>query len=92
MNPALWISKTGLDAQTKEIAVISNNLANASRFLKAYQIQHAPPDWPGHSWLELLICFEIHGQRIEMDEGYEHYEACHARAGTRSMFGKSGKS
>lgn len=30
MNPALWISKTGLDAQTKEIAVISNNLANAS--------------------------------------------------------------
>jgi flagellar basal-body rod protein FlgG len=29
MNPALWISKTGLDAQTKEIAVISNNLANA---------------------------------------------------------------
>jgi flagellar basal-body rod protein FlgG len=30
MNPALWISKTGLDAQAKEIAVISNNLANAS--------------------------------------------------------------
>ena len=30
MNPALWISKTGLDAQSKEIAVISNNLANAS--------------------------------------------------------------
>ncbi|MBO9489073.1 flagellar basal-body rod protein FlgG [Endozoicomonas sp. G2_1] len=30
MNPALWISKTGLDAQTKDIAVISNNLANAS--------------------------------------------------------------
>jgi flagellar basal-body rod protein FlgG len=30
MNPALWIGKTGLDAQTKEIAVISNNLANAS--------------------------------------------------------------
>jgi flagellar basal-body rod protein FlgG len=30
MNAALWISKTGLDAQTKEIAVISNNLANAS--------------------------------------------------------------
>lgn len=30
MHPALWISKTGLDAQTKEIAVISNNLANAS--------------------------------------------------------------
>lgn len=30
MQPALWISKTGLDAQTKEIAVISNNLANVS--------------------------------------------------------------
>ena len=30
MNQALWISKTGLDAQTKDIAVISNNLANAS--------------------------------------------------------------
>ena len=30
MNPALWISKTGLDAQQKDIAVISNNLANAS--------------------------------------------------------------
>ncbi len=30
MNPALWISKTGLDAQTKDISVISNNLANAS--------------------------------------------------------------
>lgn len=30
MNTALWISKTGLDAQSKEIAVISNNLANAS--------------------------------------------------------------
>lgn len=30
MNTALWISKTGLDAQNKEIAVISNNLANAN--------------------------------------------------------------
>jgi flagellar basal-body rod protein FlgG len=30
MNPALWISKTGLDAQNKDISVISNNLANAS--------------------------------------------------------------
>jgi flagellar basal-body rod protein FlgG len=30
MNSALWISKTGLEAQTKDIAVISNNLANAS--------------------------------------------------------------
>lgn len=30
MHPALWISKTGLDAQQTDIAVISNNLANAS--------------------------------------------------------------
>ncbi|MBL4911275.1 MAG: flagellar basal-body rod protein FlgG [Alteromonadaceae bacterium] len=30
MIPALWISKTGLDAQTKQISVISNNLANSS--------------------------------------------------------------
>jgi len=30
MNTALWISKTGLDAQNKEISVISNNLANAN--------------------------------------------------------------
>jgi flagellar basal-body rod protein FlgG len=30
MHPALWISKTGLDAQQKDISVISNNLANAS--------------------------------------------------------------
>lgn len=30
MNAALWISKTGLDAQNKEISVISNNLANAN--------------------------------------------------------------
>lgn len=30
MHPALWISKTGLDAQTRDISVISNNLANAS--------------------------------------------------------------
>ncbi|HFB64765.1 MAG TPA: flagellar basal-body rod protein FlgG [Aeromonadales bacterium] len=30
MNPALWISKTGLDAQQTDISVISNNLANAS--------------------------------------------------------------
>jgi flagellar basal-body rod protein FlgG len=29
MHPALWISKTGLEAQTKDLAVISNNLANA---------------------------------------------------------------
>ncbi|WP_319781851.1 flagellar basal-body rod protein FlgG [Oceanisphaera sp. IT1-181] len=30
MNPALWISKTGLDAQQTNISVTSNNLANAS--------------------------------------------------------------
>jgi flagellar basal-body rod protein FlgG len=30
MNQALWISKTGLDAQQTKMAVISNNLANAS--------------------------------------------------------------
>ncbi len=30
MNPALWVSKTGLDAQQTNIANISNNLANAS--------------------------------------------------------------
>jgi flagellar basal-body rod protein FlgG len=29
MHPALWISKTGLEAQTTNLAVISNNLANA---------------------------------------------------------------
>ncbi|SQD80477.1 flagellar basal-body rod protein FlgG [Moritella yayanosii] len=30
MNPALWISKTGLEAQQANISTISNNLANAS--------------------------------------------------------------
>ncbi|WP_133407571.1 flagellar basal-body rod protein FlgG [Parashewanella tropica] len=30
MHPALWISKTGLDAQKTDISVISNNIANAS--------------------------------------------------------------
>ena len=30
MHPALWISKTGLDAQQTELQVTSNNLANAS--------------------------------------------------------------
>ncbi|GAA77153.1 flagellar basal-body rod protein FlgG [Pseudoalteromonas sp. BSi20480] len=47
MNPALWISKTGLDAQQTDISVISNNLANASTvgykkaalFLKIYFIK-----------------------------------------------------
>ncbi|MGL5337017.1 MAG: flagellar basal-body rod protein FlgG [Enterovibrio sp.] len=30
MHPALWVSKTGLDAQQTNIATIANNLANAS--------------------------------------------------------------
>lgn len=30
MNPALWVAKTGLDAQQTRMAVISNNLANAN--------------------------------------------------------------
>jgi len=29
MHPALWIAKTGLEAQATDLAVISNNLANA---------------------------------------------------------------
>ena len=30
MNPALWIAKTGLDAQQTRMAVVSNNLANVN--------------------------------------------------------------
>ena len=30
MNPALWVAKTGLDAQQTRLSVISNNLANAN--------------------------------------------------------------
>lgn len=30
MNPALWIAKTGLDAQQTRMSVVSNNLANTS--------------------------------------------------------------
>ena len=30
MEPALWISKTGLEAQDQAIAVITNNLANVN--------------------------------------------------------------
>ena len=39
MHPALWISKTGLDAKQRDISVISNNLANASTvgFKKIYE-------------------------------------------------------
>lgn len=47
MHPALWISKTGLDAQQTDISVISNNVANAStvgykkaaQYLKIYSIK-----------------------------------------------------
>jgi flagellar basal-body rod protein FlgG len=30
MNPALWVAKTGLDAQQTRLAVVSNNLANVN--------------------------------------------------------------
>ncbi|MGB1270890.1 MAG: flagellar basal-body rod protein FlgG [Endozoicomonas sp.] len=30
MNPALWVSKTGLAAQERQMAIISNNLANVN--------------------------------------------------------------
>ena len=30
MHPALWIAKTGLDAQQTQMAVVTNNLANVS--------------------------------------------------------------
>ncbi|MGD8908731.1 MAG: flagellar basal body protein, partial [Chromatiales bacterium] len=30
MYPALWISKTGLDAQQTNMSVIANNLANVN--------------------------------------------------------------
>ena len=30
MNPALWVAKTGLDAQQTRLSVVSNNLANAN--------------------------------------------------------------
>jgi flagellar basal-body rod protein FlgG len=30
MNQALWVAKTGLDAQATRLTVISNNLANVS--------------------------------------------------------------
>ncbi len=30
MNQALWVAKTGLDAQQSRLTVISNNLANIS--------------------------------------------------------------
>jgi flagellar basal-body rod protein FlgG len=30
MNQALWVAKTGLDAQQTRLSVISNNLANVS--------------------------------------------------------------
>jgi len=30
MQPALWVSKTGLEAQDTNVATIANNLANVS--------------------------------------------------------------
>src|SRR5690554_3952954 len=30
MNPALWVAKTGLDAQQTRMTVVSNNLANVN--------------------------------------------------------------
>ena len=30
MHKALWVAKTGLEAQDKNLATISNNMANAS--------------------------------------------------------------
>ena len=30
MHPALWIAKTGLDAQQTQMAVVTNNLANVN--------------------------------------------------------------
>ena len=30
MNPALWIAKTGLDAQQTRMSVVANNLANVN--------------------------------------------------------------
>lgn len=30
MNPALWIAKTGLEAQQTKMSVVSNNLANVN--------------------------------------------------------------
>ena len=30
MNPALWVAKTGLDAQQTRMSVISNNLSNVN--------------------------------------------------------------
>lgn len=55
MNPALWISKTGLDAQQTNISVTSNNLANASTVgykkipghLRGSALsKHQPARWP----------------------------------------------
>ena len=47
MHPALWISKTGLDAAQTDVSIVSNNLANAAQwglkrteqYLKTYFIR-----------------------------------------------------
>ena len=57
MNPALWVAKTGLDAQQTRLQVVSNNLANANTtgFKKdravfevietCWEIFHSKPVW-----------------------------------------------
>jgi len=61
------------------------NVHNVIKFLKAYKIQQAPADHPGYSWLELLICFELHGMKLEMEEAQEE---CHAKPGTQAHIQK----
>ncbi|MGB0360161.1 MAG: flagellar basal-body rod protein FlgG [Endozoicomonas sp.] len=41
MNPSLWVSKTGLAAQERQMAIISNNLANVNT-VGFYHIQRQP--------------------------------------------------
>ena len=54
------------------------NVYNVTKFLEAYKMQQAPEDHPGYSWLELLICFELHGMRLEFPDVEEE---CFARTG-----------
>ncbi len=42
MNQALWVAKTGLDAQQTRLSVISNNLANVST--TGYKLSQYPDD------------------------------------------------
>ena len=61
------------------------NVANVTKFLKAYKLQQAPADYPGYSWLELLICFELHGMKIAFAETEEE---CFVRVGTQAHIAK----